>query len=492
MCFNITNRMNGIFILITIIVYFGILLGISRITAHSHSDNDAFFRGNRQSPWYIVSFGMIGASLSGVTFVSVPGMVKNIDMTYMQTCMGFFFGYLIIAHVLLPLYYRLNLTSIYTYLGQRIGRYSYKTGASFFLISKMLGAAARLYLVCIILQHYVFDAYNIPFAVTAIGTVALIWLYTHKSGIRTIVWTDSLQTLCLLLALGLILYNLADKLNLNFGGVIDTIKNSSERRIFVFDDWQSKQNFFKQFFSGIFITIVMTGLDQDMMQKNLSCRNLKEAQKNMYCYGISFVPVNLLFLSLGILLMVAATQMNIAIPAKGDDLLPMFAAGGHLGYAVLVFFTIGIIAAAFSSADSALAALTTSFCIDILNIDKLKENEAVRIRKITHIGISTIFVICILIFEAIDSQSVIDTIYTLASYTYGPLLGLFCFGLFTKLKPRDRYVPYIAITSPVVCYMIDILTFNVTGYKFGYEMLMFNGLLTFMGLAALSINKKVH
>lgn len=484
--------MNGIFILITIIIYFGILLGISRITAHSHSDNDAFFRGNRQSPWYIVSFGMIGASLSGVTFVSVPGMVKNIDMTYMQTCMGFFFGYLIIAHVLLPLYYRLNLTSIYTYLGQRIGRYSYKTGASFFLISKMLGAAARLYLVCIILQHYVFDAYNIPFAVTAIGTVALIWLYTHKSGIRTIVWTDSLQTLCLLLALGLILYNLADKLNLNFGGVIDTIKNSSERRIFVFDDWQSKQNFFKQFFSGIFITIVMTGLDQDMMQKNLSCRNLKEAQKNMYCYGISFVPVNLLFLSLGILLMVAATQMNIAIPAKGDDLLPMFAAGGHLGYAVLVFFTIGIIAAAFSSADSALAALTTSFCIDILNTDKLKENEAVRIRKITHIGISTIFVICILIFEAIDSQSVIDTIYTLASYTYGPLLGLFCFGLFTKLKPRDRYVPYIAITSPVVCYMIDILTFNVTGYKFGYEMLMFNGLLTFMGLAALSINKKVH
>lgn len=492
MCFNITNRMNGIFILITIIVYFGILLGISRITAHSHSDNDAFFRGNRQSPWYIVSFGMIGASLSGVTFVSVPGMVKNIDMTYMQTCMGFFFGYLIIAHVLLPLYYRLNLTSIYTYLGQRIGRYSYKTGASFFLISKMLGAAARLYLVCIILQHYVFDAYNIPFAVTAIGTVALIWLYTHKSGIRTIVWTDSLQTLCLLLALGLILYNVAGKLNLNFGGVIDTIKNSSESRIFVFDDWQSKQNFFKQFFSGIFITIVMTGLDQDMMQKNLSCRNLKEAQKNMYCYGISFVPVNLLFLSLGILLMVAATQMNIAIPAKGDDLLPMFAACGHLGYAVLVFFTIGIIAAAFSSADSALAALTTSFCIDILNTDKLKENEAVRIRKITHIGISTIFVICILIFEAIDSQSVIDTIYTLASYTYGPLLGLFCFGLFTKLKPRDRYVPYIAIASPVVCYMIDILTFNVTGYKFGYEMLMFNGLLTFMGLAALSINMKVH
>ena len=318
----------------------------------------------------------------------------------------------------------------------------------------------------------------------------LIWLYTHKSGIRTIVWTDSLQTLCLLLALGLILYNVADKLNLNVGGVIDTIKNSSESRIFVFDDWQSKQNFFKQFFSGIFITIVMTGLDQDMMQKNLSCRNLKEAQKNMYCYGISFVPVNLLFLSLGILLMVAATQMNVAIPAKGDDLLPMFAAGGHLGYAVLVFFTIGIIAAAFSSADSALAALTTSFCIDILNTDKYSEKKAERVRKITHLGISIVFVACILIFEAIDSQSVIDTIYTLASYTYGPLLGLFCFGLFTQLRPRDKYVPYIAILSPAICYIIDILTFNATGYKFGYEMLMFNGFLTFMGLTALSLGKK--
>lgn len=481
--------MNGTFILITIIIYFGILLLISRLTAKSHSDNDAFFRGNRQSPWYIVSFGMIGASLSGVTFVSVPGMVKSIDMTYMQTCMGFFVGYLIIAHVLLPLYYKLNLTSIYSYLGQRIGNSSYKTGASFFLLSKMLGAAARLYLVCIILQHYVFDAYNIPFAVTAVGTVLLIWLYTHKSGIRTIVWTDSLQTLCLLLALGLILFNVSETLNLSLSGIADTIRNSKESRIFVFDDWQSKQNFFKQFFSGIFITIVMTGLDQDMMQKNLSCRNLREAQKNMYCYGISFVPVNFLFLSLGILLMVAASQINIAIPDKGDDLLPMFAAGGYLGYTVLVLFTIGIIAAAFSSADSALAALTTSFCIDILNTGKYSEEKAVRIRKITHLGICTVFVMCILAFEAIGSQSVIDTIYVLASYTYGPLLGLFCFGLFTKLKPNDKYVPAVAIASPVICYIIDYITFHATGYKFGYEMLMFNGLLTFSGLWLLSTDK---
>lgn len=478
--------MNGILILITITIYFSLLMIISRLTANKHADNDAFFRGNKQSPWYIVSFGMIGASLSGVTFVSVPGMVKSIDMTYMQTCMGFFVGYLIIAHILLPIYYKLNLTSIYTYLGQRIGKYSYKTGASFFLLSKILGAAARLYLVCLILQKYVFDTYNIPFAFTAIGAIVLIWLYTHKSGIRTIVWTDSLQTFCLLMALGLILYNVTDKLNLNITGVANAIKESDMSHIFVFDDWHSKQNFFKQFFSGIFITIVMTGLDQDMMQKNLSCRNLKEAQKNMYCYGISFVPVNFLFLALGVLLMIAAQQMNIPIPAKGDELLPMFAAEGYLGYTVLVFFTIGIIAAAFSSADSALAALTTSFCIDIINTDRYNESKAVRIRKIAHIGISVVFVICILIFNAINNQSVIDTIYILASYTYGPLLGLFCFGLFTKKMPKDKLVPVIALASPVVCYAIDYFTFKHTGYKFGYEMLMFNGFITFAGLMVIS------
>lgn len=308
--------MNGIYILLTILLYFGILLLVARLTGR-HSDNDAFFRGNRRSPWYIVSFGMIGASLSGVTFVSVPGMVRGIDMTYMQTCFGFFIGYLIIAHVLLPLYYRLNLTSIYTYLGDRIGRHAYKTGASFFLLSKIIGAAARLYLVCLILQHYVFDAFHIPFAATVIGIVLLIWLYTRRSGIRTIVWTDSLQTLCLLLALGLILYEVSGQLNLDFPGLVHAIRENEHSRIFVFDDWHSKQNFFKQFFSGIFITIVMTGLDQDMMQKNLSCKNLREAQKNMYCYGISFVPVNFLFLSLGILLLLFASQLNIPLPAAG-------------------------------------------------------------------------------------------------------------------------------------------------------------------------------
>ena len=479
--------MNGTFILLTILAYLGLLLLIARLTGARHADNEAFFRGNRQSPWYVVSFGMIGASLSGVTFVSVPGMVRFIDMTYMQTCLGFFFGYLVIARVLLPLYYRLNLTSIYTYLGERFGPGAYTTGASFFLLSKLLGAAARLYLVCVILQHFVFDAFHIPFAATAVGTVALIWLYTRRSGIRTIVWTDSLQTLCLLAALGLIVWQVTAVLGLDVRGAVDLVRESPHSRIFVFDDWQSKQNFFKQFLSGIFITIVMTGLDQDMMQKNLSCRNLKEAQKNMCCYGISFVPVNLLFLALGILLLAAAGRMGLEVPASGDDLLPLFAAGGHLGSAVLVFFTVGIIAAAFSSADSALAALTTSCCIDLLKIGRFGEEKARRIRRQVHLLVAVVFVACILVFEAVGSRSVIDTIYVLASYTYGPLLGLYGFGLFSRRRPRDRYVPVVAVASPLLCFAIDGLTRAATGYQFGYELLMLNGLLTAGGLYLLSL-----
>ena len=478
--------MNGIYILLTIIVYFLLLMGVARLT-NRNADNDAFFRGNRKSPWYVVAFGMIGASLSGVTFVSVPGMVRGIDMTYMQTCMGFFVGYIIIAHVLLPLYYRLNLTTIYSYLNSRIGRYSYKTGASFFLLSKMIGAAARLYLVCLILQHYVFDDLHIPFAVSVIGIVVLIWLYTRKSGIKTIVWTDSFQTFCLLAALGLILYQVGRQMNLDAAGMVQAITESDYSRIFVFDDWQSKQNFFKQFLSGIFITIVMTGLDQDMMQKNLSCRNLREAQKNMYSYGVSFVPVNLLFLSLGVLLLLLASQQGLALPEAGDDILPFFAAEGRLGFATLVFFTIGIIAAAFSSADSALTALTASFCIDILGIERTDDQHAEKKRKWSHFFISVVFIGFILLFKAANNDSIIDAIYTIASYTYGPLLGLFAFGLFTKWQPRDKFVPVVAILSPFVCYAIDRAVYESTGYQFGYEMLMFNGLLTFVGLSLLSI-----
>lgn len=481
--------MNGIYILLTIFVYFGLLLLVAKLTS-KRDDNDAFFRGNRKSPWYVVAFGMIGASLSGVTFVSVPGMVRGIDMTYMQTCMGFFFGYLIIAHILLPLYYKLNLTTIYSYLKDRIGNSSYKTGASFFFLSKIIGAAARLYLVCLILQHYVFDAYQIPFAVTVTGIVLLIWLYTRKSGIKTIVWTDTFQTFCLLIALGLILYQVTVRMNLDFTGMVQAISESDYSRIFVFDDWHSKQNFFKQFFSGIFITIVMTGLDQDMMQKNLTCRNLKDAQKNMYSYGLSFVPVNFLFLSLGVLLLLLASQSGLSLPEAGDDILPFFAAEGRLGFAVLFFFTIGIIAAAFSSADSALTALTTSFSIDILNIGSRPSQEAERIRKKVHLCISLVFIGIILLFKAANNDSIIDAIYTIASYTYGPLLGLFMFGLFTGLRPRDKYVPWVAVASPVICFAIDRMVYLSTGYQFGYEMLMFNGFLTFVGLSLLSINNK--
>ena len=481
--------MNGIYILLTIFGYFALLMIVAKLTSR-RADNDAFFRGNRQSPWYVVAFGMIGASLSGVTFVSVPGMVRGIDMTYMQTCLGFFFGYLIIAHVLLPIYYKLNLTTIYSYLESRIGRYSYKTGASFFLLSKVIGAAARLYLVCLILQNYVFDELKVPFTVSVIGIVILIWLYTRKSGIKTIVWTDSFQTFCLLAALGLILFQVSEQMDLSLGGMMQVVSESEYSRIFVFDDWGSKQNFFKQFFSGIIITIVMTGLDQDMMQKNLSCKNLREAQKNMYSYGLSFVPVNFLFLSLGVLLLLMASHTGLTLPEKSDDILPFFAAEGHLGFATLVLFTIGIIAAAFSSADSALTALTTSFCIDILGIERTDDKEAEKKRKWSHFFISVVFIGFILLFKAANNDSIIDAIYTIASYTYGPLLGLFVFGLFTKWRPRDRFVPYVAIASPFICFTIDRVVYQSTGYQFGYEMLMFIGLLTFTGLALLSVGKK--
>lgn len=482
--------MNSYYILLTIALYFGILLIIARITGRKGGSNAAFFKGENKSPWYIVSFGMIGASISGVTFVSVPGMVRGIDMTYMQTVFGFFFGYLIVAHVLLPLYYKLNLTSIYTYLGTRIGNRAYKTGASFFLLSRLVGAAAKLYLVCLILYTYVFQHWNVPFWSIAAVTVFLIWLYTKKSGIKTIIWTDTVLTFCLLAALILIIVETAQILHLDFGGVVSTIQHNEHFRIFEFNDWQSRQNFFKQFFSGIFIVIVMTGLDQDMMQKNLSCKNLKEAQKNMYCYGFSFIPVNFLFLCLGILLLVLGQSMNLTLPALADDILPMFAAQGYLGPSVLVLFSIGIIAASFSSSDSALTSLTTSFCVDILGIGKESEEVATRKRRRVHFGMSIALVLVIIIFQIVNNKSVIDAIYTIASYTYGPLLGLFAFGLFTHLQPRDKYVPYVAVASPVICYTISSLVEQHTGYKFGYEMLMFNGALTFAGLFLISQKNK--
>lgn len=474
--------MNSYVILFIIAAYFALLLFIAWITGRKNSGNEAFFLGNRKSPWYIVSIGMIGTSLSGVTFVSVPGMVRNIDMTYMQTVLGFFVGYILIANVLLPLYYKLQLTSIYSYLDGRIGRRGYKTGASFFLLSKIVGAAARLYLVVLILQTYVFSTWQIPFAATVIFSIFLVWLYTYRSGVRTIIWTDTLQALCLVAMLIVIIWQVKDKMELDMGGLVRTIRESPHFRIFEFEDWHSTQNFFKQFISGIFITIVMTGLDQDMMQKNLSCKNLKDAQKNMYTYGFAFTPVNFLFLSLGVLLLTLATRQSIELPPLNDDILPMFCASGLLGHSILIFFTIGIIAAAFSSADSALTALTTSFCVDILGIEKEEARQAKRTRLKVHVMISALFVIIILIFKAVNSRSVIDAIYMVASYTYGPLLGLFVFGLFTRWKPNDKYVPYICIVSPLLCLATDYLVEKYAGYTFGYEMLMLNGLITFMGL----------
>ena len=463
-------------IIVTILAYFCILLVFSRFTSR-RATNSTFYRADRRSPWYMVAFGMIGASISGITFVSVPGMAVKTDMTYLQMCFGFIFGYLIVAFVLLPVYYRLNLTTIYTYLQTRLGQRAYKTGSSFFLLSKLIGAAVRFYVVCIILQRFVLDQLGIPFLVTVVFMVGLIWLYTRKGGIKTLVWTDSFQTLCMFLALILIIFHVMTALHLNLNQAVTAIANDSHSRVFIWQDWTSKQNFWKMFLSGIFIVIVMTGLDQDMMQKNLTCKSLREAQKDMCSYGLAFVPANLLFLSLGILLMMLSHREGIAIPCATDDLLPMFAATGNLGSLVIVLFTIGIVAASFSSADSAMTALTTTWCVDIM---EKKDDE--RLRKRTHLGFALLFVVFILAFKALNSTSVIDAIYIICSYTYGPLLGLFAFGLFTRWQVKDRYVPYIAIISPVICFAIETITRQTTGYEFGYELLMVNGLLTFVGL----------
>ena len=463
-------------VLLTIILYLGVLLLVSFLMGR-RGGNDAFFRGNRQSPWPLVAFGMIGASISGLTFIGVPGWVMGIDMTYMQMCLGFIVGYLIVAFVLLPLYYRYRLTSIYTYLHHRFGTTSYKTGASFFIISKLLGAAAKFYIVCQVLQLCLSHLLDIPYVATVVITLFLIWLYTRRSGIRALVWTDALQTLCLIVALVLILLRVSDMLGLTFSEAMTTVWNDPHSRMFEWDDWVSKQNFWKQFLSGIFVVIVMTGLDQDMMQKNLTCKNLRSAQKDMCSYGVLFVPVNFLFLSLGVLLLLLYQKLGLPLPEKGDALLSTIVLDGTLGVSCLVFFTIGVIASAFSSADSAMTALTTSFCIDILG----KENDEWT-RKFVHLCMFVALVLFTIAFDAIGSGSVMDLIYTLVSYTYGPLLGLFAFALFTNRKPRESLVPYIAIASPLVCYTIDALVLHRTGYKFGYEMLMFNGLLTYVGL----------
>ncbi|TYA54807.1 sodium:solute symporter [Formosa maritima] len=472
--------MNATQIILLILSYFGVLILISYFTG-KNSGNDAFFKGNKKSPWFVVAFGMIGASLSGVTFISVPGWIEASQFSYMQVVLGYIVGYLVIGTVLLPLYYKLNLTSIYTYLEERFGNYSYKTGASFFLISRVVGASFRLFLVANVLQVILFDEIGIAFWQTVIITVLLIWLYTFKSGIKTIVWTDTLQTLFMLIAVGVTIYFVSDELGLTGGNILGYVLDSELSKTFFFDDFKSSNYFWKQFISGAFIAIVMTGLDQDMMQKNLTCKTLKDAQKNMFWFTIVLTVVNFIFLCLGLLLTVYAQQNGI--DAHKDDLFPILAKN-HLGIGVFVFFLIGLIAAAYSSADSALTALTTSFSIDILDIEKKHDEKAqIAKRKQIHILFSLILILVIISFKyLIKDESVIAKLFVFAGYTYGPLLGLYAFGLFTKWQVKDRLVPMIAILSPILSYIISVNSSIWFGFEFGFFILILNGFLTFFGL----------
>ena len=471
--------MQSLHILLLILAYFGVLIFISYITGKS-ANNNTFFKANNSSPWYLVAFGMIGASLSGVTFISVPGWIESQQMGYMQMVLGYVLGYAVIGLVLLPLYYKLNLTSIYTYLEDRFGRNSYKTGASFFLLSRTIGASFRLFLVANVLQLILFDAYGIPFWVTVTITILLIWLYTFKGGIKTIVWTDTLQTLFMLIAVGVCIVIIKNEMQIE--SLFSYIADNDLSKTFFFDDVKAGSYFWKRFFAGAFIAIVMTGLDQDMMQKNLTCRNLKDAQKNMFWFTIVLVIVNFFFLALGVLLTDYAAANGI--DAHGDNLFPTLAMSGELGITTSLFFLLGLIAAAYSSADSALTSLTTSFSIDILEIDKKEDElEKTAIRKKIHVLFSFILIVTILFFKyVIADDSVISNIFKAAGYTYGPLLGLYAFGLFTKFGIKDKLVPIICIVSPFLAFGINYLTNTLWNFDFEFFVLILNGVLTFLGL----------
>jgi Na+/proline symporter len=467
----------GIFLIYTILIF--VVTYFTSRKADSHS----FFLGNKISPWFVVAYGMIGASLSGVTFMSVPGWVKDTQFSYMVVVLGYLFGYFVIALVLLPLYYKLKLTSIYTYLEQRFGFWTYKTGAGFFILSRTLGASLRMFLVINVLQVFVFDSWNIPFWVNVLIFITLIILYTLKGGIRTIVWTDTLQTTFMLLAVVLSIIYISKGLGKPVLQLIPVIREEGIFRMFI-TDWHHERFFIKQFFSGMFITIVMTGLDQEMMQKNLSCKNIKEAQKNMFTFSAILVLVNFMFLFLGAILLIYAKQMNVETVST-DVLFPAIALQ-YLGPVAGVVFLIGLISAAFPSADGALTSLTTSFSIDFLGLDKragLTEKAKTRIRYTVHISIALLFFLCILIFRSLNDKAVIDKLFTIAGYTYGPLLGMFSFGLFTKRKALDKATPVIAVLSPVICYFLSKYSVELfNGYKFGFELLLLNGLITYLGL----------
>ena len=481
--------MSPLLVISVIVAYFGVLILISRLTGRK-DDNDTFFLGNRQSPWYVVAFGMIGASLSGVTFISVPGWVETTQFSYMQMVLGYLVGYSVIALVLLPLYYKLNLTSIYGYLNQRFGFWSYKTGAFYFLLSRTIGASFRLFLVATVLQIALFDALGIPFVATVVVTIGLIWIYTFRGGIKTIIWTDTLQTAFMLLAVVVTLVLLANHWSFSLSDLWAAVDRDPNSQVFFFDDWRDKRHFAKQFLSGAFIAIVMTGLDQDMMQKNLSCRSLKDAQKNVFWFSGILVFVNLMFLSLGVLLYQYANEIGLEV--SGDELYPTLATQGGLGLAVGLLFLLGLIAAAYSSADSALTSLTTSFCVDFLNIEQMPKEKQSSLRKRVHIGFSLLLVFVIILFKQINDQSVIAAVFTAAGYTYGPLLGLFAFGLFSKRKVKDQVVPAIAVISPIACYVLSFNAISWFGFSLGFELLILNGLLTFLGVLLFSSKIKAE
>ncbi len=474
--------MEPVLILGIFIVYIIMLFGVTWLTVRK-ADNQSYFIGNKKSPWFVVAYGMIGASLSGVTFMSVPGWVQSTQFSYMVVVIGYLVGYIIIALVLLPLYYRLKLTSIYTYLEQRLGFWSYKTGAGFFIVSRVLGASLRTFLVINVLQIFVFDAWNIPFWVNVSVFMLLVILYTMKGGIKTIVWTDTLQTTFMLLAVVLSVLYISKDLGIPLSKLFAEINDNDMSKMFI-TDWHNERYFLKQFFSGVFITIVMTGLDQEMMQKNLSCPNIRDAQKNMYFFSVILVLVNFLFLILGAMLLIYSKAKGITV-AMTDELFPTIAFK-YLGTIAGVVFLIGLISASFPSLGGALTALTTSVSIDFLRLDRRKEiTEAslTRIRYTIHITIAIIFLICILIFRALNDKAVIDKLFTIAGYTYGPLLGLYTFGLFTKRKVKDTATPIIAIACPVICYFLSMFSEELfNGYKFGFEILLLNGFLTIIGL----------
>lgn len=471
---------------IVIGLFFGVLLIVSYLSGRK-AGNETFFTGNRQMPWYLVAFGMIGATISGVTFISVPGEVGNTNWYYLQFLLGNFLGYWIIAFVLIPLYYKLNLVSIYTYLNHRFGLASYRTGSFFFILSQTIGASFRLYLAAVVLQLAVFDALGWPFYGTVFVTILLIWLYTFKAGIKTVIWTDSLQTLFILLAVGLTIVVISKELNQSAKELFTTIVNHPYSDIFDWD-WRSKTNFFKQFMAGLGIVIVMNGLDQNMMQKSLTCKNVGEAKKNIFWFSFAFIIVNLLFLSLGVLLYQYSSVMGIPIPAHSDDLYPNLAVN-YFGLFAGVLFLLGIISAAYSSADSALTALTTAFCIDFLRVDP-SSDDGKRKRFFVHIGFSLLVFLVIVLFRIINDKSVVSAVFTVAGYTYGPLLGLFSFGILTKRAVRDRWVPYISVFAPIFCYILNLNSKQwLGGYQFGFELLLLNGAIVFLGLMLISHKK---